>query len=90
MQRYVDFIAAKRGLATALHLGDPAFEVLPAYFQQRLEPALRTLPQSAATAGEVPTDIAANGSFGRGREVVHAPLRAGTQTSSAHGFAARR
>ena len=59
MQRYVDFIAAKRGLATALHSGDPAFDVLPAYFQQRLEPALRTLLESAAAAGEVRTDIAA-------------------------------
>ena len=27
MQRYVDFIAAKRGLAAALHSGDPAFDV---------------------------------------------------------------
>jgi AcrR family transcriptional regulator len=59
MQRYVDFIAAKRGLATALHSGDPAFDTLPAYFQQRLEPALRTLLESAAAAGEVRTDIAA-------------------------------
>jgi AcrR family transcriptional regulator len=59
MQRYVDFIAAKRGLAKALHSGDPAFDTLPAYFQQRLEPALRTLLESAAAAGEVRTDIAA-------------------------------
>jgi len=59
MQRYVDFIAAKRGLATALHSGDPAFDSLPAYFQQRLEPALRTLLESAVAAGEVRTDIAA-------------------------------
>ena len=43
MQRYVDFIAAKRGLATALHSGDPAYDTLPAYFKKRLEPALRTL-----------------------------------------------
>jgi AcrR family transcriptional regulator len=59
MQRYVDFIAAKRGLAAALHSGDPAFDTLPAYFQQRLEPALRELLASAAAAGEVRTDIAA-------------------------------
>src|SRR5271157_1098463 len=42
MQRYVDFIVAKRGLATALHSGDPAFDTLPAYFQKRLRPALQT------------------------------------------------
>ena len=41
MQRYVDFIAAKRGLSAALHSGAPAFEPLPAYFRERLQPALR-------------------------------------------------
>ena len=60
MQRYVDFIAAKRGLATALHSGDPAFDALPAYFQNRLEPALRTLLGWAAAADEVRADIAAD------------------------------
>jgi AcrR family transcriptional regulator len=59
MQRYVDFIAAKRGLARALHSGDPAFDTLPAYFKQRLEPALRTLLKSAVSAGHVRPDIAA-------------------------------
>jgi AcrR family transcriptional regulator len=59
MQRYVDFIAAKRGLAKALHSGDPAFDTLPAYFKLRLEPALRVLLKSAAAAGEVRPDIAA-------------------------------
>jgi AcrR family transcriptional regulator len=59
VQRYVDFIAAKRGLAKALHSGDPAFDALPAYFKQRLEPALRTLLKSAASAGLVRPDITA-------------------------------
>jgi hypothetical protein len=59
MQRFVDFIAAKRGLAAALHSGNPAFDALPAYFQQRLQPALRSLLDAAAAAGEVRTDIAA-------------------------------
>ncbi|ASS56820.1 TetR/AcrR family transcriptional regulator [Rhizobium leguminosarum] len=59
MQRFVDFIAAKRGLAAALHSGNPAFDPLPAYFQQRLHPALRSLLDAAAAAGEVRTDIAA-------------------------------
>jgi AcrR family transcriptional regulator len=64
MQRYVDFIAAKRGLATALHSGDPAYDTLPAYFQKRLEPALRTLLESAGAAGEVRADIAAKDLLG--------------------------
>jgi AcrR family transcriptional regulator len=53
MQRYVDFISAKRGLAAALHSGNPAYDTLPAYFQKRLRPALRTLLETAAAAGEV-------------------------------------
>lgn len=57
MQRYADFIAAKRGLATALHSGDPAYNALPAYFDKRLRPALRALLDAAARAGEVRTDI---------------------------------
>ena len=59
MQRYAAFLGTKRGLASALHSGNPAFEPLPAYFQQRLEPALRTLLKSAAEAGEIRTDFAA-------------------------------
>ena len=59
MHRYAGFIAAKRGLATALHSGDPAFDALPAYFQQRLEPALRALLEAARAAGAVRTDVAA-------------------------------
>jgi AcrR family transcriptional regulator len=53
MQRYVDFISAKRGLAAALHSGDPAYDSLPAYFQKRLRPALKTLLDAAVAAGEV-------------------------------------
>jgi hypothetical protein len=64
MQRYVDFIAAKRGLATALHAGNPAYDTLPAYFQKRLEPALRTLLESAGAAGVVRSDIAAKDLLG--------------------------
>lgn len=57
MQRYADFIATKRGLATALHSGDPAFNLLPGYFSERLNPALKTLLDVAAKAGEVRADI---------------------------------
>jgi AcrR family transcriptional regulator len=64
LQRYAAFIAAKRGLASALHSGDPTFDTLPAYFQQRLEPALRALLEAAATAGQVRKDIAAKDLLG--------------------------
>jgi hypothetical protein len=51
VERYVNFIAAKRGLAAALHSGDPAYDVLPTYFEKRLRPALEGLLNSAASAG---------------------------------------
>ncbi len=60
MQRYAAFIAAKRGLAKALHSGDPVFDNLPGYFDQRLRPALRRLLAAAVTAGEVRADIDAD------------------------------
>jgi len=59
MQRFAAFIATKRGLATALHSGDPAYEPLPAHFEQRLTPALAGLLAAAVAAGEVRGDIEA-------------------------------
>jgi AcrR family transcriptional regulator len=64
MQRYAAFIAAKRGLAKALHSGDPAFDNLPGYFDQRLRPALRTLLGAAAAAREVRADVDADDLLG--------------------------
>ena len=56
-QLYTSFIATKRGLAAALHSGDPAFDALPAYFDQRFRPALGSLLEAAVEAGEVRADI---------------------------------
>jgi AcrR family transcriptional regulator len=60
IQRFAVFVATKRGLAPALHSGDPAYEPLRAYFEHRVQPALRTLLKSAAGAGEVRTDVDAD------------------------------
>ncbi len=60
LQRYAAFIAAKRGLATALHSGDPAFDSLPGYFEQRLQPALQQLLRAATDTGHVRADIDAD------------------------------
>jgi AcrR family transcriptional regulator len=57
MQRYAAFIATKRGLASALHSGNAAFDTLPAYFHSRLVPALRALLDAATAAGAVRTDV---------------------------------
>jgi len=52
LRRYTEFLAAKKGFAAALHSGDPAFDALPGYFYQRLEPALGSLrpPELVATS----------------------------------------
>ena len=65
LHRYTEFLATKRGLATALHSGDPAFDALPGYFYQRLEPALGSLLDAAAATGEIRADISA-------RDLLHA------------------
>jgi AcrR family transcriptional regulator len=57
MQRYAAFIATKRGLAPALHSGNPAFEILRAYFEQRVRPAMRRLLTAAVDAGEIRDDV---------------------------------
>ena len=59
LHRYTEFLTTKRGFATALHSGDPAFDALPGYFFQRLEPALGSLLDAAAAAGEIRADISA-------------------------------
>jgi len=57
LRRFTGFVGAKRGLAAALHSGNPAFEPLPLYFQQRFEPALGSLLAAAAAAGEIRDDV---------------------------------
>jgi AcrR family transcriptional regulator len=58
MLRFTEFVAAKRGLATALHSGDPAYEVLPAYYDGKLRPALEALLKRAVDAGEIKAGVA--------------------------------
>ena len=79
MQRYVDFITAKRGLAKGLHCGDPVLDTLPAYFNQRLEPALRTLLKSAESAGQIRPDIAAEELLGAVVNLCMQPYEQGSQ-----------
>jgi AcrR family transcriptional regulator len=55
--RYTEFLATKRGLAAALHSGDPAFDALPGYFFERLGPALGSLLETATASGEIRAGI---------------------------------
>jgi AcrR family transcriptional regulator len=59
LRRYTEFLAAKKGFAAALHSGDPAFDALPGYFFQRLEPALGSLLDAAAASGEMRAEVSA-------------------------------
>jgi AcrR family transcriptional regulator len=95
LERFTDFIATKRGLAPALHSGNPAFAPLPGYFGQKLVPALRGLLDAAVAAGEIRADVDAgdllnavanlsHGGFGQARPMVALlvdGLRYGTRPS---------
>nr|WP_274706834.1 TetR/AcrR family transcriptional regulator [Allorhizobium sonneratiae] len=53
LRRYLQFLAAKKGLTSALHSGDPAYDSLPDYFRGNFEPALSMLMQRAVAAGDI-------------------------------------
>ena len=53
LRQYTEFLGTKRGLAAALHSGDPAYSALPGYFMQRLDPALAALLDAAIGSGEI-------------------------------------
>ena len=57
--RFTEFVGTKRGLAAALHSGDPAFDDLPRYFMAHLEPALDRLLDAARAGGAVRADVTA-------------------------------
>lgn len=57
LHRYTQFISTKKGLASALHSGDPAFATLPDYFRESFEPALAALLHRAAEAGDIGGDV---------------------------------
>ena len=57
LHRLMDFFGAKRGLADALHSGDPAYSALPAYFAKRMHSALGSLLDAAVAAGAIRSGI---------------------------------
>jgi AcrR family transcriptional regulator len=59
IERFTDFVGTKRGLAEALHSGDPAYDDLPEHLLDQLEPALQALLARAAGGGHVRADITA-------------------------------
>lgn len=53
LMRFTGFIATKRGLAAALHSGDPAYEPLPGYFESNFGPVLSTLLAAAEASDQI-------------------------------------
>ncbi|MFF7333519.1 TetR family transcriptional regulator [Streptomyces sp. NPDC008150] len=60
LRQYATFLGSKRGLAPALHSGDPAYRELPGYFLDRVGPALDALLESAVAAGVARSDVSAH------------------------------
>jgi AcrR family transcriptional regulator len=59
IERFTDFVGTKRGLAAALHSGDPAYDDLPQHLLDRLAPALDTLLARAVEGGYARGDVTA-------------------------------
>lgn len=59
MDRFVDFLVTKHGLAGALRSDDSGFETLHAYFLDRLVPACASLLNAAVKVGEIRPDVGA-------------------------------
>jgi len=57
MDRFVDFLVTKHGLAGALRSDDSGFAALHAYFLERLVPACASLLDAAVEAGDIRRDI---------------------------------
>ena len=57
MDRFVDFLVTKHGLAGALRSDDSGFHTLHAYFLDRLVPACASLVAAAVDAGQIRGDI---------------------------------
>lgn len=83
MQRLVDLIATKRGLAAALHSGNPAYQSLPDYVFSRLTPALQGLLAAAVTDGAIRAGMDA-------RELLVAGMRVAAPASEGDTAQARR
>lgn len=59
IDRFVDFLVTKHGLAAVLQSDDAGFEKLHAYFIDRLVPVCTELLEAATAVGEVRADVTA-------------------------------
>jgi len=81
--RYTDFVATKRGLAAALHSGDPAYEPLAEYFSTTLAPTLERLLAAATAAGAVTQEVDASEFLGAVANLCHGAGRGSESRTTA-------
>ncbi len=58
--RFARFVATKRGFASALHSGDPAYQPLPAYFLGTLAPKVQSILDAGVREGSIRDDVRAD------------------------------
>ncbi|WP_426183429.1 TetR/AcrR family transcriptional regulator [Microbacterium sp. TWP3-1-2b2] len=73
--RFAGFVATKRGFATALHSGDPAYQSLPDYFVGTLAPMVQSILDAGAREGSIRADV-------RAEDLIHALSRLAPAHSS--------
>lgn len=83
MQRLVDLMATKKGLATALHSGAASYQALPDYFLSRLTPALQSLLDAAVADKSIRRGVGAG-------ELLLASARLAAPAAEGHIAEARR
>ena len=72
IMRYTEFVATKRGLASALHSGDPAYEPLADYFSTRLAPTLERLLAAASQSSAISQNVDPREFLGAVANLCHA------------------
>jgi AcrR family transcriptional regulator len=78
IMRYTQFVAAKRGLAAALHSGDAAYEPLAEYFSTRLAPTLDRLLVAAVDSGDISERVDPSEFLGAVADLCHGGGPAGS------------
>lgn len=83
IDRFVDFLVTKLGLAEVMQSDDPCFDPLHDYFLERLVPACAQLVGAAAERGEIRADI-------EPLELMRGVGNLCAGAGGSHGFDARR
>jgi AcrR family transcriptional regulator len=86
VMRYTQFVAAKRGLAAALHSGDPAYEPLAEYFSTLLAPTLDRLLIAASESGAITQHVEATEFLGAVANLCHG---VGAPVAESQGYSER-